>query len=121
MNLNIDKKLFDNFLTNKQKNLENPESMRLKNKYEACIELKNALETSINKMIANNTNECYMNVDLKEMVDFKVCGLDKDINEFKNIVTQKTKLKFDVSIVDVQPYFYPEFFHTTIRTELNKN
>ena len=96
MNLLVDKNLFDKFLSEKQKILEKDEILKSQLKYQACVNLKNALETSINKMITNNKSESKIRFDQIYDVNFVDCGLNKDIRELKNIVKEKTGFKLKI-------------------------
>ena len=125
MNLNIDKILFDNYLLGEQAKLQNEILIKSKLINETCIQLKDALETSINYLIVNNKRESTIRINQKQMISFKECGLDKDILELDNFVKEKTKLKFSLNVLHdytgAEYYFHPHHYEAMIKVSLEPN
>ena len=125
MNLNIDKNLLNKFLLEEQKKLENEILIKSKLINQSCIQLKDELETSINDLIVNNKRESTIRFDVKEMINFRDCGLDKDILELNDFVKEKTGLKFRLNVFQdysgVEYYFHPKHYETMIKVSLEPN
>ena len=101
--LNIDKVAFDKFLLKEQSKLEKEELLSTKLKYQSCMNLKNAFETSINDIITNNKRKSKIRFEQHNSVNFEDCAFDKDVKELKNIVS-KSNLMLEISIEHLVPY-----------------
>jgi hypothetical protein len=102
--LNIDKVAFDKFLLKEQSKLEKEKLLSTKLKYQSCMNLKNAFETSINDIIKNNKRESKIRFEQNNSVNFEDCVFDKDVKELKNLVLEKSNLTLEISVEHIAPY-----------------
>lgn len=105
INLNINMSHFTKFLIGIKKKDENDLKKNIKfNKTyfpdeisRSCVQLRYALEDSINNMIKNNKCETsIIRFDQNINVNFKDCGLDKEIIKLNDIIKEKTGFRLKV-------------------------
>lgn len=98
--LNINKIALEKFLSKENSKFKKNEILRTEMKYQSCVNLKDALETSINALITNNKYKSTIIFPQTNFIKIEDCGFYNKVVDLKNIIKYNTGLDLVIKIYD---------------------